>query len=209
MGAGRGRARGRGGGGLGGEGGLGRGIRRGGASSTTAASRARAGGPSIEGAEAAALSEEASLLPPGLLAERRWLHEAVFPAVEHIHARIGSSQTPQTPPGEAADPNALRAHVEMWRTVWSHLHRSGAAEALMTPEYGPGYFTGQACVRTEWSAEKLWEQTLAAALLPNAGAAVAAAPKAGGVAAATPPAPAPGPLPAAGGCGTSVIEPSH
>ena len=30
----------------------------------------------------------------------------------------------------------------------------------MTPEYGPGYFTGQSCVRTPWSPEQLWEQTL-------------------------------------------------
>ena len=32
----------------------------------------------------------------------------------------------------------------------------------MTPEYGPGYFTGQSCVTKDWSPEQLWEQTLAA-----------------------------------------------
>ena len=112
------------------------------------------------GAQEAAAAEVEAELPPGLLEERRVLHEDVFSAVEHIHSRIGTAQTAQTPPGEAADPNTLRAHVAMWRTVWAHMRASGAREALMTPEYGPGYFTGQSCVRTPWSPEQLWEQTL-------------------------------------------------
>ena len=102
-------------------------------------------------------------LPAGVAIERRRLHELIYPAVEHIHARIGTSQTPQTPPGEDSDPATTAAHVAMWRSVWGHLHSSGTKEAIMTPEYGPGYFTGQSCVRTAWSPEQLWEQTLAAA----------------------------------------------
>ena len=50
----------------------------------------------------------------------------------------------------------------MWRTVWGNLSASGAREAIVTPEYGPGYFTGQSCVTKEWSPEALWAQTLAA-----------------------------------------------
>ena len=50
----------------------------------------------------------------------------------------------------------------MWRTVWGNLSTSGAREAIVTPEYGPGYFTGQSCVTKEWSPEALWAQTLAA-----------------------------------------------
>ena len=56
----------------------------------------------------------------------------------------------------------VRAHVAMWRTVWGNLSASGAREAIVTPEYGPGYFTGQSCVTKEWSPEALWAQTLAA-----------------------------------------------
>ena len=123
-----------------------------------------------EAAAAAAAAAEAehpfgssSSPPVGGAALERWrLHEEIFPSVEHIHSRIGSGQTPQTPPGEEADPCALRAHVAMWRAVWSHMRASGATEALMTPEYGPGYFTGQSCIRSPWSPEDLWDQTLAA-----------------------------------------------
>ena len=50
----------------------------------------------------------------------------------------------------------------MWRAVWANQRAGGAREVLMTPEYGPGYFTGQWCQHQPWSSEQLWEQTLAA-----------------------------------------------
>ncbi|EOD17914.1 hypothetical protein EMIHUDRAFT_195881 [Emiliania huxleyi CCMP1516] len=56
-------------------------------------------------AEAARREEE---VPPGVAAERRWLHGEAYLAVEHVHARIGSGQSAQTPPGEDADWNAVR-----------------------------------------------------------------------------------------------------
>ena len=57
------------------------------------------------GGEAARREEE---VPPGVAAERRWLHGEAYLAVEHVHARIGSGQSAQTPPGEDADWNAVR-----------------------------------------------------------------------------------------------------
>ena len=57
---------------------------------------------------AAAMASSHSSLPPGVALERGRLFDEIYPAVEHIHARIGSGQTPQTPPGEEADPAAMR-----------------------------------------------------------------------------------------------------
>ena len=85
--------------------------------------------------------------------------------MDHIHARVGGTQSPQLPhgpPGHAAAAAeraaASNAHEAFWRAVWAHKATRGAAEVTVTPEYGPfPYQTAAAGGDAE-----LWAQTVAA-----------------------------------------------
>jgi hypothetical protein len=70
------------------------------------------------------------------------LGSAIAPAVDHIHARIGTPQAPQvTLPGHQATAVASERHYEWWRSVWSAREAgsiSGRDRMLTaTIEYGP------------------------------------------------------------------------
>ena len=79
--------------------------------------------------------------------ERALLEDVLAPAVDHVHARIGTAQAPQA--GDPADPcvaGAAERHYEWWRSVWSA--REAAAfsgrDAVLTAtlEYGPPELDG-------------------------------------------------------------------
>jgi len=87
--------------------------------------------------------------------ERAWLHAEVVPHVDHIHARVGSTQAPQVPYGSEGDPEARAAHEAIWREVWRRKRARRAEEVTMTPELGPPPY------QTVGGPEELWAQTLA------------------------------------------------
>jgi len=102
-------------------------------------------------------------------AEAAEVHESVAFHVDHIHARIGGTQSPQLPAHPPAHPEAASerdaataCHVAFWKAVWSHKAARGVVEVSATPEYGP--FPYQAT----GGAPELWEQTMAAGELVRA-----------------------------------------
>jgi hypothetical protein len=60
---------------------------------------------------------------------------------DHIHARVGYEQGPQTPhPGAPEYRAALEAHERWWDAVWSAPDRGARGFVTVTPEFGPdGY----------------------------------------------------------------------
>lgn len=94
--------------------------------------------------------------------EASWLRESVAPRVDHVHARVGGTQSPQISASllfsgaEDAKP-AIDAHVSLWKAVWDSKLAAGADEVLITPEYGPAPY------QSEGDVFDLWNQTDGAA----------------------------------------------
>ena len=67
------------------------------------------------------------------------LLDALLERVDHVHARVGSPQSPQLPvEGGPLGWAACRdAHADVWRRCWLSQMRRGAAHNTATPEYGP------------------------------------------------------------------------
>ena len=104
------------------------------------------------------------------------LRDEVAPCVDHLHARIGSTQQSQLAPearywtadahvppfGDHAPHKvaAVAAHEKFWAAVWRHHRDRGAAEVLATPEYGPPPYQTKAPSKIDPNVEKhLWLQT--------------------------------------------------
>jgi hypothetical protein len=105
----------------------------------------------------------------------------LLPRVDHIHARVGTPQSPQIA-GElpisdfgASALNAIEAesvavHIALWQRVWQHQAASAVAngedlsevEVTATPEYGPVPYT-QCVPGTDAPATDVWAQTQQAA----------------------------------------------
>ena len=61
-----------------------------------------------------------------------------FPAVRHIHARVGHAQGPQVSDPRAPEwQPALQAHLRWWDLVVSVRRAAGAKTLTITPEFGP------------------------------------------------------------------------
>ena len=79
--------------------------------------------------------------------ERDLLDEIIAPAVDHVHARIGTPQAPQVAdPSHVTVRSAAQRHYDWWESVWSARERmsiSGRDATLSaTLEYGPVEFAG-------------------------------------------------------------------
>ena len=63
---------------------------------------------------------------------------SLFPAVRHIHARVGHAQAPQVSDPRAPEwEPALQAHLRWWDLVVSARRAAGAKTLTITPEFGP------------------------------------------------------------------------
>jgi len=72
------------------------------------------------------------------LFEQRLL-DALIERVDHVHARVGSPQSPQLPVdgGPHWWQVCRDAHADVWRRCWVSQARRGAEWVTATPEYGP------------------------------------------------------------------------
>lgn len=77
----------------------------------------------------------------------------ILPRVHHIHARVGSEQSPQIDDPRAVEhKQELEIHLEWWKRIIRHRRESGSQQITITVEFGPPpYFNGI------YSPEKLWD----------------------------------------------------
>jgi hypothetical protein len=97
--------------------------------------------------------------------------------VDHIHARIGTPESPQltamptvanvennwaatgTPPADTEwEVQAAAAHEQLWQAVWRNQAKAGSAVVSATPEYGPAPYTPMAAGTGEPLSD-VWEVT--------------------------------------------------
>eukprot|EP00041_Stephanoeca_diplocostata_P007991 m.114755 g.114755 ORF g.114755 m.114755 type:complete len:327 (-) comp17123_c0_seq1:329-1309(-) len=88
---------------------------------------------------------------------------ALYPRVDHIHARVGSAQAPQVGhlaagATDAGMEPAVRAFADMWLAVWRQQRSRGMAAATVTPEYGPMPYTPQ-CPTSGRALSDCWDTT--------------------------------------------------
>lgn len=63
------------------------------------------------------------------------LFEMIAPRTIHIHARIGTPQSPQIHSLEQTDKATIAKYEDVWKKIYE---RFGGAQFTITPEYGPG-----------------------------------------------------------------------
>ncbi len=70
--------------------------------------------------------------------EQQPLLERVVLRADHIHARVGFSQSPQVPDPRAPEyEEALDCHVAWWDAIVSQRRKEGCKIVTITPEFGP------------------------------------------------------------------------
>ena len=82
--------------------------------------------------------------------------------VDHVHARVGTTQSPQVDDVRReiiSNPEGIRAFEDHWRAIRNSISARGGTEMSVTPEYGPPPYApgGNA------TGDSLWDATEAAA----------------------------------------------
>lgn len=98
--------------------------------------------------------------------EQQKILNRVMRHVDHIHARVGFSQSAQVPDPRAPEyEEALRCHVAWWDRIVAQRHSEGCEILTITPEFGPAPympclpFTRQP-VTDQWEVNRYIKDTL-------------------------------------------------
>ena len=61
----------------------------------------------------------------------------IFERVDHIHARVGSSQHAQVNDPIIDAPKECQLFQTWWQLIWNEHRKQGRKQTTLTPEYGP------------------------------------------------------------------------
>lgn len=85
----------------------------------------------------------------------------IFDRVDHIHARVGSHESPQVDDTRERDGNYQKFtlyHENIWKQVWKAQREAGRQVSTLTPEYGPaedGYMPSMLRISSEGKKERV------------------------------------------------------